>query len=136
VSIYALNPIGLRASAALRGILFGTAVDVVNLRQRVDYGQYNQKIWDNYLLIVPEWELKPQSIWWGENIYNFTDGDFLLGATSNSTGWAQQNGMQVRGHNLVWAKDEFTPDWLLKEESTITPDKAKQLLRNYIHTVL
>jgi endo-1,4-beta-xylanase len=76
------------------------------------------------------------SIWQGENMYNFTDTDFILGATPNSTGWGQQNLMQIRGHNLLWAKDKFIPQWLIKEESNITSDKAKQLLSDYIHTVV
>jgi endo-1,4-beta-xylanase len=32
--------------------------------------------------------------------------------------------------------DEHTPSWLLKEEPSITPGKAKQLLSDYIHTVV
>ena len=81
-------------------------------------------------------ELKPLAIWKGENVYNFTDPDFILGATSNTTGWAQQNLMQVRGHNLVWPNDRWTPLWLLEQESNITSDKARQLLSDYIHTVV
>jgi endo-1,4-beta-xylanase len=134
-SVSAQNPIGLRASSHLRGILFGTAADVANLRQDVDSGQYNQKIKENYLLIVPENELKPQAIWRGENQYNWVNGDFLLGGP-NATGWVQNNSMQIRGHNLVWARDRWTPQWLIKEEANITADKAKQLLSDYIHTVV
>jgi len=136
VSILAQNPIGFRASSYLRGILFGAAVNVNNLRQNVDNGQYNQKIKDNYPLIVTENEFKPQHIWLGEDSYNLADADFLLGATPNTTGWVQQNSIQIRGHNLVWAKDQYTPYWLLKNEPTITPDKAKQFLSDYIHTVV
>jgi len=136
VNIRAQNPIGLRATSFLRGLLFGAGVNVRNLQQDVDNGQYIQKIKDNYQLLVLGTELKSQTIWQGENIYNFTRADFILGATPNSTGWAQQNLMQIRGHNLVWPKDKYTPQWLLKEESSITPDKAKQLLSDYIHTVV
>lgn len=135
VCVWGQNPFGLRGAAFLRGVLFGTAVDVANLRQNYDNGKYNSKIDDNYLLVVPENELKPQIIWQGENQYNFVDGDFLLGAP-NKTGWVQENQMQIRGHNLVWAYDEWTPKWLLKEEANITSDKAKQLLSDYIHTVV
>ena len=135
-NVCAQNPIGLRASSYLRGILFGTAVRVGRLRNIADHGEYNQKIKDNYQLVVPENVLKAQIIWRGENVYSFVDVDFLLGGTQNSTGWVQQNSMQIRGHNLLWAPDECNPDWLLKEESTITSDKAKQLLSNYIHTVV
>ena len=134
-AIWAQNPLGLRAASTLRGVLFGAAVGVKNLRNHVDQGEYNKQITNNYHLIVPEVELKPRVIWQGENNYNFTDGDFLLGAP-NATGWVQQNMMQIRGHNLLWARDEVIPNWLIKNESTITPDKAKQLLSDYIHTVV
>jgi endo-1,4-beta-xylanase len=136
VIVWAQNPIGLRASSYLRGIPFGAAVQVDKLRTNVDNGQYNQKLKDNYQLLVPENELKPQRLWWGENKYNWYDADFLLGATANSTGWAQQNLMQVRGHVLVWGIDKYTPKWLLDQELTITSDKAKQLLNDYIHAVV
>jgi endo-1,4-beta-xylanase len=136
VIIWAQNPIGLKASASLRGLLIGTAVRVLNLQQDVDGGQYATNLKKNYQLVVPEGELKPRSIWFGENIYNWTNPDWLLGATSNSTGWVQQNGLQIRGHNLVWAPDKWTPDWLVKQESSISPDKAKSLLSDYIHAVV
>ncbi len=136
VSVWAQkNPLGLRAASNLRGILFGTAIKAGYLRQNVDNGQYDGEIKNNYQLVVPEGELKPRTIWQGENQYNFTDGDFLLGAP-NSTGWVQQSLMEIRGHNLVWAYDEWIPDWLLKEEANITSDKAKQLLSDYIHAVV
>jgi endo-1,4-beta-xylanase len=44
--------------------------------------------------------------------------------------------MNIRGHNLVWAYDEWIPESLLKEEANITSEKAKQLLSDYIHTVV
>jgi endo-1,4-beta-xylanase len=135
ISVWAQNPIGLRAASTLRGILLGTAVDVVNLRQNYDNGEYNWKITDNYGLVVPEGELEPIVIWKGENQYNLVDADFLLGAP-NSTGWVQQNYMQIRGHSLVWAYEKWIPEWLLKEEANITSDKAKQLLSDYIHTLV
>ncbi len=135
-AVLAQDPIGLRVSASLRGFLLGTAADVVLLRQNIDGGQYISNIKKNYQLIVPESELKPQYMWWGDNIYNFTDADWLLGGTPNSTGWIQQNGMQLRGHNLLWAREPYIPKWLLAQESSITPDKAKSLLSDYIHTVV
>jgi endo-1,4-beta-xylanase len=135
-AVLAQDPIGLRASASLRGFLVGTAADVVLLRRNADAGQYISNIKKNYQLIVPESELKAQYIWKGDNVYDFTDADWLLGATPNSTGWIQQNGMQLRGHNLVWPRDQYIPGWLLAQESSITPDKAKSLLSDYIHTVV
>ena len=81
--------------AALRGFPVGASATVNNLRNYVDYGEYNWKIKNNYQLVVPEGELKPRSIWFGENIYNWTDPDWLLGVTPNTTGWIQKNQMQL-----------------------------------------
>ncbi|UJR18153.1 hypothetical protein I4U23_005053 [Adineta vaga] len=136
VTIQGQNPIGLKVSASFRGLLLGTEATVAYLQRNPDQGQYNSHIIKNYQLIVPGLELKPEHIWLGENLYNFRDSDWLLGATPNTTGWIQQNGMQLRGHTLVWAYDLRIPRWLLDLEPFITPEKAKSLLRNYIHTVV
>ena len=136
LAVLALDPIGLRVSASLRGLPLGSASGVNNLRQNVDAGQFVSHIKTNYDLIVPENELKPQHLWRGDNVYDFTDPDWLLGATPNSTGWIQQNGMRLRGHNLLWARDQVIPNWLIQQESSITPDKAKSLLSDYIHAVV
>ena len=134
-NVRAQNPIGLRAASNLRGILFGAAVDAEYLRNYYDNGQYNESIRYNYQLIVPENDLQVTYLWTGENQYNWVNTDYLLGSP-NTTGWVQQNLMKIRGHMLVWAYDEWIPQWLLNEEANITPDKAKQLLSDYIHAVV
>lgn len=130
------DPIGLRASAFSRQLPFGAAVDVNLLRNNVDQGQYVSYLKKNYMLVVPEGEMKPVHIWQGENNYNWTDPDWLLGESPNSTGWVQQNNMLIRGHNLVWANDKRVPQWLLQQESSISPSKAYSLLSDYIHAVV
>ena len=136
VVVWAQNPIGLRVVSAIRGLPFGTAASIENLRNNVDSGQFNPYITKNYQIIEPENDLKPQKLWPGENNYDWADSDWLLGATPDSTGWAQRNGMQIRGHTLVWATDATTPGWLLQQESSITSDKAKSLMSDYIHAVV
>lgn len=42
--------------------------------------------------------------------------------------------MQVRAHALIWGKDYRVPNWLLEQEQSLTPDKAKSLLSDFIHT--
>ena len=135
-SIHAQNPIGLRPSASGRGLILGTAVAIRYLRGNVDDGRYINYLKENYEMIAPGAELEPLHIWQDENQYNFTDSDWLLGATSNTTGWAQQNGFQVRGQSLIWAYDTRIPPWLLEQESSITSDKAKSLLSDYVHAVV
>jgi endo-1,4-beta-xylanase len=135
-AVWGQNPIGLKASSAIRGLTFGTAASIENLRKNADDGQFNSFILKNYQLIEPENDLKPQKLWRGENNYDWNDSDWLLGATPQSTGWAQQNSMEIRGHTLLWATDATTPSWLLQQESSISPDKAKSLLSSYIHAVV
>jgi GH35 family endo-1,4-beta-xylanase len=48
----------------------------------------------------------------------------------------QQNAMQLRVHTLIWTRDRRIPIWLLQQEASITPDKAKSLLSDYIHTIV
>lgn len=130
------NSFGLRAASLLRGIPFGAYVNFGNIENNVDNGQYIENIRENYQIIGLENELKYQHIWVAENVYDFAAANLFLGGTPNTTGWVQQHFMQFRGHNVIWPSDTWTPAWLLKEESSITPEKAKQLLSDYIHTVV
>jgi endo-1,4-beta-xylanase len=136
VIIHAQNPIGLKVSAFHRGLLLGSSAHIRYLRNIADDGQYSANLQRNYDLLVPEGEFMPLHIWMGEDQYNFTDTDWLLGATINTTGWAQKNYFRIRGHSLIWAYDMRIPRWLLDQESSITPDKAKSLLSDYIHAVV
>lgn len=135
-SVKTQTPVGLKVLASLRGISIGSAFRVRNVRNFVDDGRYEHVLRENYQIVVPEYELKPINLWIDENRYNWDDSDWLLGSTPNETGWIQQNGFIVRGHTLVWAIDQWIPEWLLKRESTVTPEKARCLLRDYIHTVV
>ena len=136
VIIWGQNSIGLRAASVLRGTPFGAYVNFDNIENNVDNGQYITNIKENYQIIGLENELKYQHIWVAENVYDFAAADLFLGSTPNTTGWAQQNSMQFRGHNVIWSPDMWTPAWLLNEELSITPEKANQLLSDYIHTLV
>ena len=134
--LHAQEPVGFKAFASPRRPILGASGHLGYLRMSIDEGQYEVNMNKNYQLIVPEAEFMPLHIWTGENQYNFTDTDWLLGATLNTTGWAQQHYYQTRGHSLVWAYDSRIPTWLLEQEASITPEKAKSLLSDYIHTVV
>ena len=81
----------------------------------------------------------------GDGKYNWQDPavttpqDFLLGKPGQ-TGWAQQNGMTVRGHVLVYDSENYAiPQWL---KALDTPEKqpdkatATRYLSDYIHAVV
>ncbi|CAF0937594.1 unnamed protein product [Adineta ricciae] len=123
VPIWGHNPISLRASAALRGIQVGTAVVVDYIREKADFNDYASKIQRDATIIVTENDFKLKRIWLGDGKYDWNNTDFLVGSTANSTGWAQQNLMAVRGHTL-------------NQESSITSEKARLLLTDYIHTLV
>jgi len=98
LNIDAQTPIGLKVSASHRGLVLGSSAHIRYLRSIVDDARYSTYMNRNYQLFVPEGESMALHIWMSENQYNFIDTDWLLGATPNSTGWAQQNYFQVRGH--------------------------------------
>lgn len=127
----------LRDLAARRGLIrFGTCADIGRLRAGADDGKYPAYIAREYSLVEPENDLKPPAVWRGDGIYNWANADYLLGAPGE-TGWAQKNHVAVRGHVLVYARDDgYTlPDWLRKSEADISPARARQLLHDYIFAV-
>jgi endo-1,4-beta-xylanase len=127
----------LRQAAVRRHLNLGTCARAEYLRDNVDDGRYAATLAEQFNLLEPENDLKPPAIWKGIGQYDFTNPDFLAGAPGQ-TGWAGQHGIKVRGHVLVYARDQgYTiPEWLLKMEDQISPDQAKEILRTYIHTVV
>lgn len=127
----------LRELAAKRHLLIGSCARPEWLRAGEDGGKYSEVLAREFSLVEPENELKPPAIWQGIGKYDWTNPDFLLGAPGER-GWAEEHNMKVRGHVLVYARDQgYTiPNWLLAQESTITPDQAKQILKDYITTVV
>ena len=75
IGIWAQQPIGLKASSLIRGLPFGTAVSIENLRNHPYYGEFISYLKQNYQIIVPENDLKPHKLWRGENEYDWTDSD-------------------------------------------------------------
>jgi hypothetical protein len=94
--IQAQESIGLLASASSRGLLIGTASSIRRIHDDVDSGVFNSVLTKNVHLVTPEEDLQPHKIWYGENQYNGTESDWLLGATPDAVGWVQKNRMRVR----------------------------------------
>jgi endo-1,4-beta-xylanase len=127
---------GLAKLAHARHFNLGVCAPVNNLRNNQDGGRYIQAITDNATMVEPENDLKPPALWLGLGQYNFTNADFLLGAPGEK-GWVAQHNLKLRGHVLVYARDEgYTiPRWLLNMESQIDAAQAKQILHDYIFAV-
>nr|AAD32593.2 family 10 xylanase XynB [Thermotoga sp. FjSS3-B.1] len=83
--------------------------------------------------ITAENEMKPDSLLAGiENgklKFRFETADKYIE-------FAQQNGMVVRGHTLVWHNQ--TPEWFFKDENgnLLSKEEMTERLREYIHTVV
>ncbi|MFT4075158.1 MAG: endo-1,4-beta-xylanase [Asticcacaulis sp.] len=116
----------LKDLAAAKGLRFGTAIGAKMFA--------DPKVRDLIIrecdIIVPENELK-MYVTHNDNAtgYNFKPADDLLA-------WASANHIAMRGHNLFWARDEFTPKWLKEYDFGSKPKvAAEKLLRDYIATV-
>ncbi|HEX8236633.1 MAG TPA: endo-1,4-beta-xylanase [Abditibacteriaceae bacterium] len=135
-AVSAQDRIGLRNLASARSFLLGTAAPIDLLRNNADNGNFPTVAAAEFNMIEPENDFKPPALWLGENNYNFDRTDWLLGAPGQ-IGWAQSNGIAVRGHVLVYARDDgYTiPNWLLQQEANIDYGRAKQLLHDYIFDV-
>jgi len=67
--------------------LTGPSIDANDLSTQIALDQFSS--------ITPEYELKPETIQPEPGVFNFDLGD-------RSVDWALENGMEVRGHALVW----------------------------------
>ena len=76
-----------------------------------------------YNSISPIFQLKANVIAPTEGVYDFEQADILVD-------WAIANGMDVRGHTLVW--HESTPDYFYEG----TPEEIRARLEDYVTTVV
>jgi len=80
-------------------------------------------------ILVPENELKWTAVHPGPKEFNFHDADVLVD-------WAEQNGMKIRGHNLMWLRPDRNSDWLNNYDFGSRPGtEAERLLREHVTTV-
>ena len=141
----AQNIPGLRALADKRGLVLGTAAGITALMPGSADKAFPGILKANFSMVEPENDFKPYQIWQGEGKYNWSDPvittpqDWLLGKPGQ-TGWAQQNGIIVRGHVLVYDSVDYAiPGWLKALDTPAKqPDKATatRYLRDYIHAVV
>jgi len=116
----------LKDLAAAKGLRFGTAI---GMKMYAD-ARVRDLVVSECNIIVPENELK-MYVTHNDNAkaYNFKPADELLA-------FAESHHIAMRGHNLFWARDEFTPQWLKSYDFGSKPKvAAEKLLRDYIATV-
>lgn len=111
---------GLHSKALAKGRFYGAAIDS---RILSDDTSYMDHVRTECGILTGEAAFK-----WGElhpapTKYNFTKADKL-------TAFATRQGMQLRGHTLLW--HENNPQWL---ESTLNASNAERILTSHINTV-
>jgi endo-1,4-beta-xylanase len=80
-------------------------------------------------ILVPENELKWTSVRRDPKAFDFSGADTLVE-------WGEQNGMKIRGHNLLWLRPDRNPDWLNNYDFGARPGtEAERLLREHVTTV-
>ena len=117
----------LAQAAKARGIRFGSAANVGS----IDDPQVTALLLRECVLIVPGNELKEYTIRSDAHpdTDDFAPGDRLLA-------FCRGHDLAMRGHNLYWAKDEYTPKWLVNHDFGPSPKAAAEAwLRDYIGRV-
>lgn len=131
-----IDATGLRELVDRRRFILGAATPVRCLQEGFDEGRYAKTLTENFNLIELENEFKPPAIWKGPRQYDFAETDYVLGAPGQR-GWAQRHKMKVRGHVLIYAKDEgYTlPQWLKGPQGDMSKEQAAEMLHDYIRAV-
>jgi endo-1,4-beta-xylanase len=119
--LFVSGPHGLRSSASSAGVLVGAAVRPSLFSEAA----YSATLAREFNMAEPENGMK----WWvvRRNVgsFDFREGDEVVR-------FAQAHDMKVRGHCLVWDRDN--PEWLV--QGHFTPAQLSQLLREHITTVM
>jgi len=123
----------LRDLAKKHRLPLGSAAPIDLLRSEGDGGKFPAFLSQEFNLLEPENDFKPPTIWRGDKDFHLDDADWLLGKPGEK-GWAQNHSMRVRGHVLVYARDDgyTVPRWLMQKEAQINADQARDLLHDYI----
>lgn len=111
----------LRAAAASRGLSYGCAVGAAQL---VEDAAFASLVARECGIVVPVSELKWQALRPTEASFNFVGSDRVMR-------FAEENGLRMRGHTLVW--HEALPGWFA---GSATPANAAALLDDHIATVV
>jgi endo-1,4-beta-xylanase len=127
----AAGPPSIKAAAAQKGILFGSAVGAGRagtLTGSFAEPRYRDIIKQDCSVLVPENELKSYVIAAARGRYDFGPGDRIAD-------FAKTNGIKLRGHTLLWNRVEFTPRWLLESFDALSAPEGERYLRDYVRRV-
>jgi endo-1,4-beta-xylanase len=112
----------LREAAAVTGLRMGATLDPA----QVGDAAYTEVLHREFDALTPENALKMYSIQNQRGVWTFAGADAVVGN-------AEANGMEVRGHTLVWAQDTYTPAWVA---GITDPAELQAVTDEYIATVV
>jgi endo-1,4-beta-xylanase len=110
----------LKAIAASKGFVFGSAAATYELKQR----DFTLALLRDAAQLVPEYEMKRDALEPKRGQYNFTDLDALFS-------FAALNGLSMRGHPLVWYA--ANPPWLAP---ALAARRDERLLTGHVQTLM
>lgn len=121
---------GLDAIARRKGARFGSAVGIGRPpNSAFDDPGYRDLLVRECGLIVAENEHKWYVLRPSADRYDFAPADRLAA-------FAKQSGLGLRGHTLLWNRDEWSPKWLLTHDFGSRPrEAAERMLVDHIRTV-
>jgi endo-1,4-beta-xylanase len=111
----------LREAASSSGILIGTAVRPARLSEAA----YAATLAREFNMVEPEDALKWEVVHPARESYDFSQGDQVVD-------FATRHGMKVRGHTLVWHRQN--PKWLT--EGKYSSEELAEILEKHIKTVV
>jgi len=111
----------LREAADRAGILLGAAVNVRHLTEPA----YTSTLAREFNMVEPEDAMKWRDIHPAEKTFDFGPADRIVE-------FAQNHGMKVRGHTLLWAT--HNPEWLT--QGKYTREQLSVLLHDHINEVV
>jgi len=111
----------LRQAAQGTGILIGTAVRPAQFSEAA----YTSTLAREFNMVEPEDALKWDTIHPEPESFDFAQGDLVID-------FAIRHNMKVRGHTLVWHKQN--PKWLTRGK--YSPEQLAQILETHIKTVV
>jgi endo-1,4-beta-xylanase len=117
----AAAPQSVRQAADSAGVLVGTAVRPSQFPE----ARYTATLAREFNMVEPEDAMK----WW---VLHPAADRFDFGPADEVVRFAKAHNMKVRGHCLVWGRDN--PAWLT--QGHFTPDQLSRLLREHIVTTL
>ena len=125
-------PLGIAAAAAAKNMTFGScfAASGVANNSYTDPG-YAALLEGNCNTLVPENELKWYSVQPSKGVFDFTKSDAMLA-------YAQSKGMTMRGHTLLWYREDGQPNWLrgnTYDFGANAPAEARRLVVAHIQEV-